>query len=73
MESPPPKGIIKVNWDASVNINAGYVGVGIIARDGGRNFLGARSVTKKVWADPKTAEAMTALCAITFSKKNDVL
>jgi hypothetical protein len=36
-----PEGIIKVNWEASVNINAGYVGVGIIARDSGGKFFGS--------------------------------
>jgi hypothetical protein len=35
----------------------------------GGNFLEAGSVTKKVWANPKAAEAMAALFAVTFSKE----
>jgi hypothetical protein len=43
--------------------------VGIIARDSGVNFLGARSLTKKVWANPKAAEVMTALFTVTLKKE----
>jgi len=35
----------------------------------GGNFLEAGSVTKKVWVNPKAAEAMAALFAVTFSKE----
>jgi hypothetical protein len=45
---PPPEGVIKVNWDASLNVSKGWTGLGIIARDNLGFCLGARSVTKQV-------------------------
>jgi len=66
---PPPRGTIKINWDASLNIKRGWIGLGVIARDNNGFFLGARSVTKQVSADPNLAEAMAALLALQFSKE----
>jgi hypothetical protein len=67
---PPPSRLIKVNWNASVNIKKKYIGIGIVARDNNDNFLGARAVTKMVVAKPKVAEAMAAPEAILFSKES---
>jgi ribonuclease HI len=38
---PPPVGIIKVNWDASLLVKERHIGIGIVARDEYGNFLGA--------------------------------
>jgi ribonuclease HI len=65
---PPPLGIIKVNWDASINTIKEWVGIGIVARDHYGNVLGAKSLTKKVVAVPKLAEAMAAYEAVIFCK-----
>jgi hypothetical protein len=65
---PPPKGVIKVNWDASLNKKEGCIGLGIIARDSVGNFLGARCLTQKIMTDPHTAEALATSCAVSFSK-----
>jgi len=65
----PPMGTIKINWDASLNIKRGWIGLGVIARDNNGLFLGARSVTKQVKADPNLAEVMAALLAVQFSKE----
>jgi hypothetical protein len=43
---PPPQGLIKVNWDAALNISAGWIGLGVVARDNLGWCLGARSVTQ---------------------------
>jgi hypothetical protein len=65
---PPPLGVIKVNWDASINAKKKYVGIGIVARDNNGEVLGARAITKLVVATPKVAEAMVALAAVLFCK-----
>jgi hypothetical protein len=65
---PPPNGVIKVNWDTSLNKKDGCIGLEIIARYSAGGFLGARSVTQKMMTKPKTAEVMVALCAVNFSK-----
>jgi hypothetical protein len=65
---PCPTGIIKVNWDASINSNC-CIGLGIVARDCNGEFLGARTVMQPIVANSKTAEAMTALWAVKFCKE----
>jgi ribonuclease HI len=63
---PPPHGLIKVNWDASINKNKGWMGLGLIARDSNGACLGAKSETKELVADSATTEAMAALSAMYF-------
>jgi hypothetical protein len=66
---PPPSGLIKVNWDASINITKECIGIGVVARDNIGNVVGAKSLTKKVVAVPKLAEAMAAYEAVVFCKE----
>jgi hypothetical protein len=66
---PPPAGIIKVNWDASLLVKERHIGIGIVARDEHGNFLGARAIMKKVVTTPNVVEAMAALEAILFCKQ----
>jgi ribonuclease HI len=66
---PPPDGVIKVNWDAALNVAKGWIGQGIIARDSKGVCMGARSITQQMKTDPKTAEIMAALQAVQFSKE----
>jgi ribonuclease HI len=68
MESPPA-GVIKINWDASLNVLKGWIGLGIIARDNSGFCLGERSVTKQVQVPPKAAKILAALQAVQFSKE----
>jgi ribonuclease HI len=44
--TPTPAGVIKVNWDASLNVKKGWTCQGIIARDNNGFCMGARSVEK---------------------------
>jgi ribonuclease HI len=67
--SPPPVGVIKVNWDASINEVKDWVGMGIIARDSNGLCMGARCITIRAWTDLKTAEFMAALQAVQFCKE----
>jgi ribonuclease HI len=66
---PPPDQLIKVNWDASINEDQGWVGLGIVARDRNGFVLGAKSVTKELVAEPSIAEAIGALCAMHFCQE----
>jgi ribonuclease HI len=66
---PPSQGLIKVNWDASINKNKGWIGMGMIARDSNSACLGAKSVTKELITDSATAEAMAALSAMYFCRE----
>jgi hypothetical protein len=66
---PPPSGLIKVNWDASINITKECIGIGVVVRDSIGNVLRAKSLTKKVVAIPMLAEAMVAYEAVVFCKE----
>jgi ribonuclease HI len=66
---PPSQGLIKVNWDASINKNKGWIGMGMIARDSNGACLGAKNVTKDLLTDSATAEAMAALSAMYFCRE----
>jgi len=66
---PPPSGVFKINWDASLSVEQGRLGIGVIVRDCNGACMGARSVTKQVKVDPKTAEVIAALYAVQFSKE----
>jgi len=65
----PPAGVIKVNWDASINEDNDWVGLGIIARDSKGLCMGARSIAQLARTDPKTAEIMAALHSVQFNKE----
>jgi ribonuclease HI len=67
--SPPHVGVIKVNWDASINVVKDWVGLGIIARDSNGLCMVAKCITIRARTDPKTTEFMAALQAIQFSKE----
>jgi hypothetical protein len=39
---PPPQGMVKINWDASLNKKSGCIGFGCVACDSIDSFLGAK-------------------------------
>jgi len=63
---PPDVGFLKVNWDASVNVNAGVIGLGCVIRNEEGLVMGAKCCVCKVQADPLLVEAMAALLALEF-------
>jgi hypothetical protein len=67
--NPPPSGVVKVNWDATVNKKEGCIGVDIIARDLEGMFLGAKSMFCSFNEDPTVAEATAATHAVIFCKE----
>jgi ribonuclease HI len=66
---PPPNGLIKVNWDASINVTKECIGIGVVARDFNGNVLGAKSLTKMVVTIPNFAEVMAAYEVVVFCKE----
>jgi ribonuclease HI len=67
--SPPPTGLIKINWDVALNIKEGCIGMGIVARNCMGEVMGAKSVIRPIMVDPKIAEAMAALWTVLFCKE----
>lgn len=67
----PPYGLIKINWDVSVNQKKKkeQIGLGMIVKDNNGACLGARSETKELVADPAMAEAMATPSAMHFYKE----
>jgi ribonuclease HI len=63
---PPHVGFGKVNWDASLNLNSGMVGMGCVIRNEEGVVIGAKCSSCKAFVDPLCAEAMAALCAMEF-------
>ncbi|KAJ0096619.1 hypothetical protein Patl1_27305 [Pistacia atlantica] len=61
---PPPEGIFKVNWDASVGKENGTIGVGIAIRDWQGRFLATMRMKKTMLPDAHVAESFTALQAV---------
>jgi len=62
----PPKGTIKVNFDAAINKNSGLLGLGVIARDCMGYVLGAKRLSKHMVIDAHPAELMAASYAVSF-------
>jgi hypothetical protein len=65
----PPEGIYKCNWDASVNVTKGWVGLGIVVRDYYGLILGAKCITMEMVADSSLAKVIGALYAVQFCKE----
>jgi hypothetical protein len=65
----PPPGTVKINFDAALDVQQGYVGVWLIARDHMGLFLGARSLVHKSKVQAKIAESIATLGAVLFSKE----
>jgi hypothetical protein len=57
---PPPKGTIKVNFDAAINKNFGSIGVGLIDRDYLGNLKGAKRFSISLPTDSYNVELMAA-------------
>jgi ribonuclease HI len=62
----PPEDTIKVNFDAAINKNTGFIGLGLIARDHKGYLLGAKCLTKSFLTDAHTVELMAASYAVNF-------
>jgi hypothetical protein len=60
----PPEGIIKVNFDATINEKTNLMGMGVIATDFMGNLLGAKRLSKSMLIDAHTAKLMAASHAV---------
>ena len=61
--------MIKLNWDAGVNVKEGRVGLGLIARDSRGHCLNARSMTLECQTKASMAEALAAVHAVMLCKE----
>jgi hypothetical protein len=61
-------GWLKVNWDASVQVNQGWMGFELVVRDDGGRMVAALSRRYVGYLDPMVAEAWGALLAIKTCK-----
>lgn len=66
---PPPSHMIKINWNAGINLREGRVGLDLIARDSNGNFLAARSMSLAIRTEPTSVKALVAVNAIIFYKE----
>ncbi|KAF5460015.1 hypothetical protein F2P56_019915 [Juglans regia] len=58
--SPPPEGLFKMNWDASVDKDRGRIGIGVIIRDHKGLMTAALRMSRPLYPDPTLAEACGA-------------
>ncbi|XP_041017966.1 uncharacterized protein LOC121260189 [Juglans microcarpa x Juglans regia] len=58
--SPPPTGIIKVNWDAALWEDQDKLGIGLVARDHEGRIIASKKVAKAGCVIPLLAEAIGA-------------
>lgn len=56
----PPYGVIKLNWDAAVNVERQMMGLGIIGRVHTGNILMAFTNCRRFLINPTSAEALVA-------------
>jgi ribonuclease HI len=61
-------GYVKVNWDASLNVRNGVVGLGYVIRSDDGVIVGAKCCACMVEANPLLAECMAAYSAMNFCK-----
>ncbi|KAJ0008133.1 hypothetical protein Pint_29753 [Pistacia integerrima] len=61
---PPPEGIFKISWDASVRKEDYTIGVGIAIRDWQGKFMATMRMKKTMFPDVHLAESFAALQAV---------
>ena len=64
----PPLGLLKVNWDASIDSKRGRMGVGVIVRDHLRRMWASKCIVREGFLDPMSAKAMGATMAALFCR-----
>jgi hypothetical protein len=62
---PLPKSVIKINWDASLDIPKKIIRIGIIARDEQGKFIAVVSKQESITVEPVVVEIFAALTAVT--------
>jgi hypothetical protein len=65
----PPSNMVKLNWDAGLNVKEGRVGLRFVIRDTFGNCLATRSMSLEIQTDAPTAEALAAIHALIFCKE----
>ena len=65
----PPKGWIKANWDANLDVQKDQTGLGVVLRDHIGKLIAGQSQTKEGAPEPSSAEALGAYGAVYFCKE----
>ncbi|GLT53434.1 hypothetical protein SLA2020_267040 [Shorea laevis] len=65
----PPKGFVKINWDAAVDLVNHRMGIGVIARDPTGEVVAMMFAPRSHIIVPEIAEAVVALKAVTFCRE----
>jgi hypothetical protein len=65
----PPNGLIKVNWDASINASQGWVRLGIVARDKNGFVLEPKVLQKSLWLSLSLLRLWGLYVLCTFARK----
>lgn len=65
----PRSGIIKLNWDASINLQQNRMGIGVIARNHEASPLAMLCARTEFVSDPTIAEAIAAWRAVELAMK----
>lgn len=66
--SPSP-GLVKTNWDASLETQRGIIGRAVVIRDHRGQLVAARCMSRMGCPSPLAAEALVALMAVKLSKE----
>ena len=64
--SPPPTGMIKVNFDGALFRDIRKAGIGVVVRDSNRKAIATLSEQASLPFSPEIAEAMAAARAVSF-------
>lgn len=65
--------MVKINWDAALDVNKKIIGLGSIARDDKGIFLAVLSKQLLIKVNPVVAETLVALHAVLFCKEQGYL
>jgi hypothetical protein len=68
----PPAGKVKINSDATVELQKNMMGIGVIARDHEGNVLAMLCTKKEHISDPTMAEAVVAWRAVNLARRLDL-
>jgi len=64
--SKPPQGYFKMNWDAAVDRDQKWMGVGIVSRDSNGKVIASKCSYHRYISDPLVAEALGAKLCVEF-------
>jgi ribonuclease HI len=61
---PPPRGTVKLNWDAAIDMKTRMMGVGVVDQDHAGGVIATQCSTRMYVCDPAMAEAVAVWTAV---------